>query len=64
MGQQTNKQTKAKQSKRDKNLQKHHLVHFMLANYFSWAWGLPCSMVNTPSETQSEKTNFSFANCR
>lgn len=34
-----------------------HAISFILANY-SWAWGLPWSMVHIPSIAPLEKTKF------
>lgn len=33
----------------------------MLANYH-WAWDLPLTVANTPTDSQLEKTNFLFSN--
>lgn len=57
----TNK-TKIKKPKQNEttNSQIYHGVYFVLANY-SWAWGLPWSVVDIPSEIPLEKTDLLFA---
>lgn len=52
-------QTKTAKTKQNgtKSSQKYHWVHFVFMSY-SWAWGLPWSVVEIPSETPLEKTDF------
>lgn len=40
---------------------KNHPVLFVMVNY-SWAGGLPCSVVDIPSDFPLEKTDFPFPN--
>lgn len=59
--QNTNKRKKnrPRQSYVRRSLQKYFWVYFMLAVY-SWAWNLPWSVVSMASETQLQRTTFSF----
>lgn len=50
---------KKKTSKTKIHKQEKHGVHLVLPNY-SWAWGLPWSVVAMPADTLLEKTDFSF----
>lgn len=43
-----------------KSLRKYRKVLSVLTNY-SWAWGLPCNVVNIPGKTSLKKCKFSFA---
>lgn len=56
----TNKKTQqnAKQ-KKSPPYKKLFRVNFVLAIY-SWAWGVPCGVVNKPSATLLEQTDFHF----
>jgi hypothetical protein len=56
MPKQSRKETTSKKKKKKKKTESKMGVCFMLTNYF-WAWSLPWSLVNLPSDTLLEKQN-------